>query len=169
MSELAPTRPSGERRTRRPPPGPAQRGVTLIELVVAIAIVAIAATAVLGAMSTITARGAETLVRQQAVAIAAAYLEEILLQPVVPPSGAPAPTSRASYNDVDEYNGLLDVGARDQFGNPLPNLSGYTVRVAVVQTSALPGITAGNARRIDVSVTDPNGVVVTLSGYRTNY
>jgi MSHA pilin protein MshD len=153
---------SDQKRTR-------QRGLTLIELVVAITIVAIAAAAVLGAMSTITARGAEVMVRQQAVAIADAYLEEILLQPVVPPSGAAVPTSRASFNDVDEYNGLLDVGAQDQFGNPLANLSAYTVSVAVVQTTALPGITAANARRIDVSVTDPNGVVVTLSGYRTNY
>jgi MSHA pilin protein MshD len=150
--------------TRKP-----QRGLTLIELVVAITIVAIAAAAVLGAMSTITARGAETMVRQQAVAIADAYLEEILLQPVVPPPGAAAPTSRASFNDVDEYNGLLDVGAQDQFGNPLANLSGYTVSVAVVRTSALPGITAANARRIDVTVTDPNGVAVMLSGYRANY
>lgn len=146
-----------------------QRGLTLIELVVAITIVAIAATAVLGAMSMITQRGAETMVRQQAVAIADAYLEEILLQPVVPPSGAAVPTSRANFNDVDEYNGLLDVGAQDQFGNALANLTAYTVRVSVVATSALPGITSANARRIDVSVTDPNGVTVTLSGYRTNY
>ncbi len=147
----------------------AQRGVTLIELVVAITIVAIAAVAVLGAMASITTRGANTMVRQQAVAIADAYLEEILLQPVSPPSGAAAPTSRASFNDVDEYNGLLDVGARDQFGNALPNLSNYTVSVAVVQTTALPNITAANARRIDVSVTDPTGLTVVLSGYRTNY
>jgi MSHA pilin protein MshD len=146
-----------------------QRGLTLIELVVAITIVAIAAAAVLGAMSTITARGAETMVRQQAVAIADAYLEEILLQPVVPPAGAAAPTSRANFNDVDQYNGLLDVGAQDQFGNALANLGGYTVSVSVVQTSALPGIAAANARRIDVAVTDPNGVVVMLSGYRANY
>ncbi len=144
------------------------RGLTLIELVVAITIVAIAATAVLGALSAITARGANTMVRQQAVAIAEAYLEEILLQPVASPGGA-APTSRANFNDVDEYNGLLDVGACDQYGNPLPGLSGYTVSVAVVQTAALTGIAAANARRIDVSVTDPTGVLVTLSGYRTNF
>ena len=50
----------------------AARGLTLIELVVAITIVAIAATAVLGALSTITTRGANTMVRQQAVAIAEA-------------------------------------------------------------------------------------------------
>ncbi len=145
------------------------RGLTLIELVVAITIVAVAATALLGALSTITARGADTMVRQQAVALAEAYLEEILLQPVAAPPGVATPTVRADFNDVDEYNGLLDVGARDQFGNPLPGLAGYTVSVAVVQTTALTGIGAGNARRIDISVTDPTGVLVSLSGYRTNF
>jgi len=143
-------------------------GLTLIELVVAITIVAIAATAVLGALSSITGRGANTMVRQQAVAIAEAYLEEILLQPVAFPGGA-IPTSRANFNDVDEYNGLLDVGACDQYGNPLPGLSAYTVSIAVVQTTALTGIAAANARRIDVSVTDPTGVLVTVSGYRANF
>ena len=96
-------------------------------------------------------------------------MEEILLQPVAAPVGVPTPTARANFNDVDEYNGLVDVGACDQFGNPLPGLSGYTVSVAVVQTSALSGIAAANARRIDVSVTDPTGVLVTLSGYRANF
>ena len=92
-----------------------------------------------------------------------------LRQPVAAPVGVPTPTLRANFNDVDEYNGLLDVGACDQFGNPLSGLSGYTVSVAVVQTSALSGIAPANARRIDVSVTDPTGVLVTLSGYRANF
>ena len=59
-----------------------ERGVTLIELVAAITIVAIAATAVLGAISMIMTRGADAMARQQAVAVAEAYLEEIMLQPV---------------------------------------------------------------------------------------
>ena len=145
-----------------------QRGVTLIELVIAITIVGIAATAVLGAISAITTRGAVAMARQQAVAIAEAYLEEILLQPVAFPGGT-VPASRASFNDVDQYNGLQDVGARDQYGTAIANLSGYTVNVAVTQTTALTGIGASAARRIDVTVTDPTGTSVALSGYRTNY
>jgi len=147
----------------------AQRGVTLIELTVAITIVAIAAVAVLGALSFITSRGADTMVRQQAVAIADAYLEEILLQPFAAPSGVAPPTQRANFNDVYEYNGLVDPAACDQFGTPLANLSAYSVSVAVVQSSALPGISAANAWRIDVTVTEPTGGRVLLSGYRTNY
>jgi MSHA pilin protein MshD len=152
-----------------PPAARTQRGVTLIELVVAIVIVGLAATALLGGMGMITQRGAEAMARQQAVAIAEAYLEEIVLQPVAAPSGGGTPTSRASFNDEDEYNGLSDVGAYDQYGNAIPNLTGYNVSVTVAQTTALTGISAANARQINVTVTDPNGVSVVLTGYRANY
>jgi MSHA pilin protein MshD len=151
----------------------ANRGMTMIELVAAITIVAIAASAVLGVMSIVVARGANTMVRQQAVAIADAYLEEILLQPSLAlPTGATAPPAgaRALYNDVDEYNGTLDHGAVDQTGTPVANLSNYTVSVTVSQTTtALTGISAANQRRIDVTVTDPTGISVMLSGYRANF
>jgi MSHA pilin protein MshD len=151
---------------RRSPAG--ERGVTLIEVVVAIVIVAIAAIAILAAMSSITMRGAETMVRQQAVAVAEAYLEEILLQPVASPGGT-APASRANFNDEDEYNGLSDVGAHDQYGNAIAYLAGYNVSVAVTQTTALTGIAAAQARQINVTVTDGNGVTVLLTGYRANF
>lgn len=154
-------------------PGPArspQRGLTLIELVVAITIIAIAAAAVLGAMSAITSRGADAMIRQQEIAIAQSYLEEILLQPVVAPAGAPAPTGRGSFDDVDQYAGLVDSGAHDQFGNPIPGLSAYTVSVAVNPTSALSGIASTDARRIDVTVSNPAVAgAVLLTGYRTNF
>ncbi len=161
----APLRHRGGARERG---GTSERGVTLIEVVVAIVIVAIAAAAILAAMASITMRGAETMVRHQAVAVAEAYLEEILLQPVAPPGGA-APTSRANYNDEDQYNGLNDSGARDQFGNAIAYLAGYNVSVAVTQTTALTGIAAAQARQINVTVTDPNGAVVLLTGYRANF
>jgi MSHA pilin protein MshD len=146
-----------------------QRGVTLIELIVAIVIVSIASIAILGAISWTTQRGAEAMVRQQAVALAEAYLEEILLQPVAAPTGGGSPTGRASFNDEDQYNGLSDVGAYDQYGNAIASLTGYNVSVAVTQTTALTGITAANARQINVTVTDPNGATVVLTGYRANY
>ena len=157
-------------RQYQPSRGPArhQRGVTLIEVVVAIVIVSIAAIAVLGAISAITSRGAQAVVRQQAVAVAEAYLEEILLQPIAFPGGI-VPASRASFNDEDQYNGLNDVGARDQFGNAIALLSGYTVTVAVTQTTALTGIAAAQARQINVTVKDPTGLTVVLTGYRANF
>jgi hypothetical protein len=70
---------------------------------------------------------------------------------------------------VDQYNGLVDVGAHDQFGNPIAALAAYTVSVNVSNSTALPGIGNTAARRIDVTVTTAPNVSVTLSGYRTNY
>jgi MSHA pilin protein MshD len=145
------------------------RGVTLVELVVAITVVAIAVTTILGLIGNIAFNSADAMVRQQAIAIAQAYLDEITQRWVVDPNGTPPNTGRGSWDLVDQYNGLVDVGAHDQFGNAIASLSAYTVTVATTQSTALTGVPGAATRRIDVTVTySPNGNV-TLSGYRTNY
>jgi len=146
-----------------------QRGVTLVELVVAITIVAVAASAVLGALAAVASRSADAMIEQQAVSIAQAYLDEISQRWVVDPNGAPPNTGRSSWDTVDQYNGLVNTGATDQFGNAISGLGDYTVTVAVTSSSALTGIASANARRIDITVTHPSGVNVMLTGYRTNY
>jgi MSHA pilin protein MshD len=146
-----------------------QAGVTLIELVVAITIVSIAATAVLGAMSAITTRSADAMIQQQAIAVAQAYLEEILQRPVLDPDGVGPESGRGAFDNTDDYNGLADSGAHDQFGNAIAALADYNVAVSVAQSSALTGIAAASVRRIDVTVTHTSGVTVNLSGYRTAY
>lgn len=144
-------------------------GVTLIEMIVAITIVAIAATTILGALGAVASNSADTMLEQQAVAVGQAYLDEILQRWVVDPYGSPPNTGRGSWDLVDEYNGLVDVGAHDQFGNAIPSLSAYTVSVAVSQTSALGGIPAAQARRVDVTVSYGTGQSIIVSGYRTNF
>jgi len=146
-----------------------QRGVTLVELIVAITIVAIAATTILGTMATVASRSADAMVEQQAIAIGQAYLDEILQRWVVDPNGTPPNTGRGSWDLVDQYNGLSDVGAHDQFGNAIAALSAYNVSVSVVSSTALTGIPGSAARRIDVTVTRAPNVAVILSGYRTSY
>jgi MSHA pilin protein MshD len=145
------------------------QGFTLIELIVAITVVAIAATTLLGTIAAVASRSADSMMQQQAIAIAQAYLDEIEQRWVVDPRGTQANTGRGSWNLVDQYNGLTDVGARDQYGNAVAALSAYTVSVSAVQSSALTGISGTAARRIDVTVTASPNVRVTLSGYRTNY
>ena len=146
-----------------------QHGVTLIELIVAITIVAIAATTILGTMAAVASRSADAMVQQQAIAIGQAYLDEIMQRWVVDPNGTPPNTGRGSWDLVDQYNGLSDTGAKDQFGNPIAALSTYNVNVSVVSSAALTGIAGSAARRIDVTVTRAPNVSVTLSGYRTSY
>ena len=148
---------------------PRLRGFTLIELIVAITIVGIAATTILGAIAAVASRSADSMLQQQAIAIAQAYLDEISQRWVIDPNGTPPNTGRGSWDLVDQYNGLVDVGAKDQFGNAIAPLSAYTVSVNVVQSTALPGIAGAAARRIDITVTHAPNVNVTLSAYRTKY
>jgi len=146
-----------------------QRGVTLVELVIAITVVAIAATTILAVFSAIASRSADAMSQQQAIAIAQAYLDEITQRWVVDPNGSAPNTGRGSWDLVDQYNGLVDAGAHDQFGNAITGLGNYTVSVSTSQSSGLTGVPAAAARRIDVTVSYPPGGSVTLSGYRTNY
>jgi len=139
------------------------RGVTLVELVISIAVIAIAVVAVLGVLSMLSSSSADAMVRNQAVAIASAYLEEARGKAFAA-NGVPG--SRALYDDVNDYNGLVDVGARDQFGNAIAGLEQYTVSVTV-GAGTLGAVPAASVRRIDVSVTHPAGVTVLPSGYRT--
>jgi MSHA pilin protein MshD len=144
------------------------RGVTLVELVVAITIVAIAVTTILGAFAAVATRSADAMMQQQAIAIAESYLSEILQRWVIDPNGTPPNTGRASWDLVDQYNGLVEA-PHDQFGNPTPSLSSYTVSVSTSQSSALGGVPAAATRRVDITVSYPPSASVTLSGYRTSY
>jgi MSHA pilin protein MshD len=146
-----------------------QQGVTLIELVIAITIVAIGVTSILGALSVASNRSADVMVQQQAQSVAQAYLDEILQRWVVDPYGTPSATGRANWNTVDAYNGLSDTGAKDQFGNAIAALSTYNVAVSVVASAGLSPIASSAVRRVDVTVTHAPNVMVKLSGYRSNY
>ncbi|WP_432822724.1 type IV pilus modification PilV family protein [Trichloromonas sp.] len=141
-----------------------QRGLTLVELVIAMVVVSIALSGVLLVMNYTTAQSADPLIRQQAVAIAEAYLEEILLKPYVDPDGGEPEATRALFDDVDDYDGLTDVGARDQGNVPIPELSAYTVNVSV-QPANLNGVAMLRA----VVTVSSGSESVTLAGYRANY
>lgn len=146
-----------------------QSGVTLIELVVAIVVIAVAVSAVLGVLTINTGASADPMIRQQAIAIAQSHLEEILLKSFDDPDGADGEASRALYDDLDDYDGMTTVGARDQFDAAIAGLGLYTVAVAVSPSSALPAIAASDAMRVDVRVTRAPDIDITLSGYRTRF
>lgn len=144
-----------------------QGGVTLVELLVSIVIVSIAAGTVLGVLAMTTAASADPMIRHQAAAIAEAYLEEILLKPITDPDGADGEAARADFDDLDDYDGLVDSGPRDQFGSPIAALGSYNVGVSVSPSSGLAGVPVADALRIDVVVTHGSDINFVLSGYRT--
>lgn len=138
------------------------RGTTLVELVIAITVIAIAVTAVLGLLSAISIRSAGAMTATQAASIASAYLDEALSKAYLHTNG---PAARANFDDVRDYN-FVDAGARNATGNPVPGLGQYTVQVTAVPAAlgAVP-----NAIRVDVRVTAPDGAVTLLTGFRASY
>lgn len=147
--------------------GRPQRGVTLIEVVVSIVVVAIAVSAVLGVLASNVGRSADAMVVSQAASIAEAYAEEISLKPFTDPDGTSGESARADFDDASDYDGLVDTGAVDQFGNAIPELDEYTVSVSVSPSSALPDVGSGDALRIDVRVQYAPHVDFVLTEYKT--
>lgn len=132
-----------------------QHGMTLVELVITIVIIGIAAAALFSAIATITARSADPMLRQQSLYIAEAYLETLLVVDLTnnPPL---IPAVEALPHGIDN--------------EPILELSGYRVTVVLDNSAKLgPSGEQVDATRIDVSVKDPSGQVLTLTGYRTDY
>jgi MSHA pilin protein MshD len=169
--------------TTRPP---AIAGLSLVELIAFIVIVGVAVAGVLSVMSYTTLRSADPMVQQQAQLIAESYLDEILLKPFVDPNAGttqvcPAPeATRATYDNICDYNGLNDDGARDQLGSAVAGLEEYNVAVTVSGDSGVSigpaadpvdNSTAVRVLRVEVTVTHQNspGFNLTLAGYRTHY
>jgi MSHA pilin protein MshD len=144
-------------------------GVTLIELVITIAIVAAAAAALLGTMTFISKSSGDSMATRQADAIANAYLDEALSKSFFVADAVPE-VARTQFDDVSDYNGLNDNGARDQSGNAILNLGQYTVTMQVSPGAlGAPALPAVDVWRVDVTVRHSSGLTVMASGYRTRY
>lgn len=147
--------------------------MSLIELVVAIVVVAICMTGAFALVDTTTRRSADPMLERQATSIAEAYLEEILQQAYLDPDdGTVCPAAEAQrglFDNVCDYRDLTELGARDQTGALVPGLENYRVAIAI-ESKAKLGALAGSTvvLRIDVTVSDPLGRPVRLSAYRTN-
>ncbi len=150
------------------------KGFTLVEIVVLIVVVAAALVGVLLVFQNTVRGSADPQVRKQAVAIAEALLEEILLTSYDPIAGG---ATRADFNDVDDYATYSTAGGmRDIENNPIPGLENYnvaSVTVAPVTLNDTGGVlTAVNeAKRITVTVTVAGQAQfeISLDGYRLRY
>ena len=146
-------------------------------MTLAIVIIGVALTGTLLVMNQITRHSADPMIFEQAGSVAEAYLEEILLKSYYDPDtgagGGICPAAEASrdlYDNVCDYNGVNDSGAKDQGGNGISGLENYQVQVTVDTTALLNGLTGStNVVRVDVQVTNSTLVDLSLSGYRTEY
>jgi MSHA pilin protein MshD len=147
-----------------------QAGFTLIELIVFIVVVAVGLVGILTVMNVSVRASADPMQRKQTLAIAESLMEEILLKEFANPVGGDTGSTRALFDDVDQYAGYTTTGGmKDVSGAAIGGLSSYNVTaVAVTGTTALTGLTAANAKQVSVTVTGPGGAI-TLIGYRANY
>ena len=144
----------------------AERGFTLVEMLVAIVVLGVGIAGVMLAFSTATRGSADPVVREQLLAMAEEMMEEIQLKPFAPAANAaPAGCARDTFNDVRDYQGYNQVCTID--GVPVPALAGYTLNVAI-GPAALGAVAAGEALRIAVTAARGSDSL-TLVGWRTNY
>lgn len=161
----------------------AQRGTTLVELVITIVIISIAIAGVVGAFALIAGRSADPLNQTRAVALAQIYTDEILSKKYsesTPQGGVPRSTGcaintedadRKDYDDADDYNAINNETPRNAEGDLLDPVaySGFSVSVSVVCAGSEVGLPDDDAKRIDVTIFDPSGQDYQFTAYRTNF
>ncbi len=172
---------------------PAQRGFTLIEVIVTIVVMAVALLAVANGLQLSTRYSADTLWQTQSVELMHAYMEEIQTRRYdeltpnggIPPC-APCTVSGAlgseagevrsggvnSFNDVDDYHGLDEQPPRDAQGVARADYPGYRVQVAVTYSATdfgcgLPA--SQNGKQITLTITPPGQKALLFSAYRCNF
>ncbi len=180
---------------RRSSSGMRQRGVSLVELIVAIVVISVGVAGVLAAFDRAVSGSATPFVAKQSIAIAEALLEEVQLaaftfcRPNDPKYAAnpdfqaasaadctagfaeglgPEPGDARPFDNVNDYNGLVLAAITDVSGGAVPGVAGYSAQVSVAP-AALNGVAAAESLQIVVTVTAPNGEIYALEGYRTRH
>lgn len=163
------------------------RGFTLVEIIIALAVFAVALTAIVVAFNPSVTGASNPVLQVRAAELGQAYLEEILGKRFDEntPTGAQtrcgdgvAPAcsaalgaegeTRANYDDVDDYNGLSETPT-DPLGVTKDRYSGFTVNVSVSYDGASLGLNNSDAKRIDVSVQRAGSPTYNFSVYKTNF
>jgi MSHA pilin protein MshD len=174
------------------------RGFTLIELILAMIIAAFAILTLTMSLYPRSKQSAEQIYSIKAAELGRAVMDEVLGrnydQNSGPNGGLPecgntadggadctlpgslgpdgGETSREEFNDVDDFDGLSGA-IEDVLGTDLaaeyPN---YQVSIAVFYDADNDGVsdsTAGNYKRIEVTIKDPSGQEYPFSAYRGNF
>jgi len=157
---------------------PRRAALTLIEAVIALAITGgmlVAAKGMIGS----AARGRQIQnARRCGPALARQLLVEVLTAAYVDPNGAPVfgpetgETTRADFDDVDDYNGWSECPPRRQDGTAMADLAGWRRSVSVQYVNVdNPDQVAGSdtgLKRVTVTVIDPAGRRTSAAGLRSS-
>lgn len=163
-----------------------QRGLSLIELIVFIVIVSVALAGVLVVFNVVIKSSADPMIRKQALAIAEAVLEEVMLQPYTwcDPDD-PAAATAQGYTCTTVQNTVAGKGGESRASSSLDNVldfNGETINTSITGGSASYSatVTVVPALLNDIADTTNAALLITvtvnsglesiqLQGYRTRY
>ncbi len=146
-----------------------QSGMTLIELIVAMVIIAVGLAGVLSVFNTNVRASADPMIQKQLLAIAEGMLDEVMLLPYAPGSGTNTGCARNNFDDIDDFASYIDQPICDLEGNAISNLSGYTVSVDVADTPLGMEQAGENSKKITVTVTRNPNETLSLFAWRTDW
>ncbi|QOV87521.1 type II secretion system protein [Humisphaera borealis] len=152
-----------------------RRGLTLVEVMFSIVVMSTMLLAALGSVGAVAKARVTQKESVQGLALARQLLSEIVqtrYKDLVDSTfGIEAGESRATFDDVDDYNGLSEASALYADGTAVAGGTRWSRTVAVSWVSPTdPSTTSATdqgLKRIKVSVTSPGGRVTTLEALRS--
>jgi len=145
-------------------------------------VISIAIAGVVGAFALVSGRSADPLSQTRAVALAQIYMDEIISRRFdedTPVGGVPRKAgciidteedNREDYDDVDDYNAISGAAPENAEGTTLAaDYANFRVSVVVTCAGDEIGLAGDEAKRIDLTVTDPGNNSYVFSVYRANY
>ena len=142
-----------------------QTGFSLIELIFFIVVVALGLAGILSVMNQTVASSVDPLVRKQALVLADALMEEIMLKANRNPDGGYSGSNRAQFDDVLDYQGYSTCcGMVKIDGTPIAGLERYNIK-SVTISDVEPVSGAAVLKQVVVTIDSPHGEL-TLRSYR---
>lgn len=145
-------------------------GVTLVELIIAIAIMGAALAGLMVTYNRASIASADPLITQQMLSVAETMMEEIMQKPFAG-DGLPG-KARREFDEITDYATYQQTGITNVNDDAVAGLARYSVAVTVDRPGingvpAIGGVNGGDALRIRVRVSAPGLDDIGLTGWRT--
>ena len=154
------------------------RGVTLTEVVMATLIMGVILVGALSVVSSSLRTRMAASRRNDGARLTEQLLAEVMAMPYKDPQGAgtgtgpetgESTTTRADFDDVDDYNGWNESDVQDKDGNTIEGFDGWSRSVETWRAERLggnPWFSDTGLKRIRVRATSPEGVVTERLAFR---
>jgi len=165
------------------------KGYSLIELIITIVATSLVMILFYSTFADNQLKSASPLLQTKASELGHAYLEEISLKRFDEASpignalrcnqgatilcgniGAEeGSANRHLFDDVDDYDGIIDSPPKDALGLDRPGFNNFSVSVSVSYAGTDFGLALQDLKKITVTVNSPDGGVFVFSQYRGNF